>query len=602
MFKVKNLHNKVVSSKNRLILKDVYKTKEISSLNLKEIKILVETPSGECWIDNISSPNNFNNDSLYLIKSGKMKEFLLQDLVYLFNNRLYFYKNYRIFYIRHCTEYYNFSTVRKLTINNQFITSLNLNSLDLDYLDLRYNFLTKVIYDKHLFFCDLRNNKIKKNSIKADILFLDKKGGIEKHVSLRKKDILNNFKSEYKKYKIYNIAYRFYIVQRNIHDFEFILTCIIRDIISDNLIEKISEIYNKLKKVCLTKESFYIVCVTEENIIIKTYNVRVIMDYFLQREIIYKEHTYIYDNIGKWYIVPIYENNNKEYYMDSIKIYENNMDSIKIYENNMDSIKIYENNKNNNNLQKTMDKNNNNLHKTLNKDNNNLQKTMNKDNNNLHKLINKDNIEYKKSYNNSVDCIDYTVIIINQHNSHVSDTVLFRKCKITPPKMIIKKYLRNNTSTPKKIDVSFLFIQFFIPKTNEIKYKKKLKFLLKRLQTLDICVILENNGLDCLVYVGQDINRVLKFGLYIFKLFTMYNISLSIGVACGYYWFKSANLNSKFMGNALNKASRLSYLGNGVFCCHCAVFDDDNINFQYIGEKEMKGYTKCVKSYFVYEK
>jgi len=40
MFKVKNLHNKVVSSKNRLILKDVYKTKEISSLNLKEIKIL----------------------------------------------------------------------------------------------------------------------------------------------------------------------------------------------------------------------------------------------------------------------------------------------------------------------------------------------------------------------------------------------------------------------------------------------------------------------------------------------------------------------------------------------------------------------------------
>ncbi|WUR04292.1 uncharacterized protein VNE69_08049 [Vairimorpha necatrix] len=564
MQNILTLYKSTSNSKNRLVIKYKY-TREMHPVDLDKIQLIIEYPSGEYILKEIS-PGEISTRDLYIIRDGRMKRFSIYDLIYYYEGEMYFFISYRIISttkyalldnvsynnsISYTNSMYlldnsiSFSLINKLTINNQFISSLNLNSLNLSYLNLRSNFLSSVSYDKPLVFCDLRNNKLRNLSIKAETLLVDQKGNISSHnisshnISRHKKLTLGDINTDrciFKKYKIYNISYRFYILFRDIEDIEFILSCILTNI-QGNLIDKIDLIYSKMKKITL-RGMFCLVCVTEENVIIRTSRMRVMYDYFMRREILYKEHLYIFDNIGQWYLLPLIDTT----YLDKIDL-----------NTKLDKIDL--------------------------------------DNINTSNMI---NTEYNTSHISNIIDYDYSVIITNQSNKHKLNIDHFKKCSVLSPTKILKKYSTTKNITRDTKLRFFMCVKF--PNIN----KKKQESLLKKFKSLNYCTIIEDNGIDGMIYMSQDIKKLLEYALYMKKVYSSYKIDLSIGISCGNYFFKMENRKPKFMGDVLIKASRMTNLGKGVFCCNCATILE-NIYYQYIGERKVRGFSKCMKIYLVYK-
>lgn len=160
--------------------------------------------------------------------------------------------------------------IRNLVVNNQYIESINLDQLSLEYVDLRSNYLRRVIYIKDtLLYCI--SNKIKDISINLKIFHVDKERTTKRsqHILLIK--LVESTANEcipFVKYKIYNISYRFYIVERNIQDFKSVLACIFKDIRNVNLVNAVEYIY---KKMYINKGFFHLICISKESMIIKPY-------------------------------------------------------------------------------------------------------------------------------------------------------------------------------------------------------------------------------------------------------------------------------------------------------------------------------------------
>jgi hypothetical protein len=541
MLSLHTLHKKIINSNNRIIIKSVHSLTTYYPESIQDtlLQVLIETPSGDYTTSMYKISDTHPN--LYIIQGTELKKLSsFYDLVHVVDGEIQVLEDYRLIQIHPLRIPCMYtSTIKKLVINNQYLECVNLNKLSLFYLDLKSNYLYKVIYDKEsLLYCDLRNNKIKKCSIKSEILRTDEKEfkynkkrhdvkesrTYDKHIPLSKLHF-NIDPSPYIKYKVYNLSYRFYIVYKDIEDFKYILTCILRDTRNLNIVSTVEYIYKKLKKIFMNRGSFYIVCVYEDSVFIKTYRIRLVFDNYMRHEFISREDTYVYDNIGKWYVVPL--------------------------------------------INKLSDE----------------------------RLKVKDNLEY-----NTLDNHDILNAIINQSTAYVSDISLFKRCTIPSYKNLIKKY---NKSSNKKITTStkmvFMFIKFYETRSGTKSNIKKQGHLLNRLKTIRNCKIFEDNGTDGIIFMSQDTESILEYGLYIRKVFLSYKIDISIGIACGLYFFKVDEWRCKFMGNVLNTAARISYLGKGMYCCDCAVLNNhDRIYFQYVGEREVRGYCKCIKIYMVY--
>ncbi|KAK6089354.1 hypothetical protein P3W45_001677 [Vairimorpha bombi] len=495
MLSLHTLHKKIINSNNRIIIKSVHSLTTYYPESIQDtlLQVLIETPSGDYTTSMYKISDTHPN--LYIIQGTELKKLSsFYDLVHVVDGEIQVLEDYRLIQIHPLRIPCMYtSTIKKLVINNQYLECVNLNKLSLFYLDLKSNYLYKVIYDKEsLLYCDLRNNKIKKCSIKSEILRTDEK---EFKYNKKRHDVKES--RTYDKHIPLNL----------------------------NIVSTVEYIYKKLKKIFMNRGSFYIVCVYEDSVFIKTYRIRLVFDNYMRHEFISREDTYVYDNIGKWYVVPL--------------------------------------------INKLSDE----------------------------RLKVKDNLEY-----NTLDNHDILNAIINQSTAYVSDISLFKRCTIPSYKNLIKKY---NKSSNKKITTStkmvFMFIKFYETRSGTKSNIKKQGHLLNRLKTIRNCKIFEDNGTDGIIFMSQDTESILEYGLYIRKVFLSYKIDISIGIACGLYFFKVDEWRCKFMGNVLNTAARISYLGKGMYCCDCAVLNNhDRIYFQYVGEREVRGYCKCIKIYMVY--